>query len=344
MALDLGTADSAFIDEDVLIFSKSNEAVLGTGNNHVVEVSGEVRSGLLGIGMGAPDAAETTGNAIFVDLGGKVDGTAAGASGIAFWGNGNLLVNDGEISGAFAGVYVESDVMNANRIVNHGKITGEYGVVGAEGLNETILRNSGRIEGTIASYGYQASSAFNQCVDIIHNTGTMIGSVFLDENDDEFFGAKGHLAGTLSGGAGNDELYTGAGGQYLDGGEGNDTIAGGAGSDTIVGGAGTDLVIYYSVKDSTFRHPDIVKDISTNNLDSLDLHLIDANMHKPGDQAFHFSPSNQQKIGCLWYDVVYPHSGAPYMMLYGETDGDKQIDFSIKWLRHDTLGAGELIY
>ncbi len=31
------------------------------------------------------------------------------------------------------------------------------------------------------------------------------------------------------------------------------------------------------------------------------------------------------------------------MMLYGETDGDSQIDFCIKWLHHDRYGAGEII-
>jgi Ca2+-binding RTX toxin-like protein len=343
VALDLGTTDSAFIDQDVLIFSTSNYAIQGTGDNHVVEVSGEVRSGYAGIAMGDPGSGtEATSNTVFVDLGGKVDCTGSGGAAISLYGNGNLLVNDGEISSAFAGVYIKSDVMNANRIVNHGTITGAYGVAGAEGLNETILRNSGRIEGTTASYGNQVPSPQNQCIDIIHNTGAMVGSVFLDGNDDQFFGAKGHLTGTLAGGSGNDELYTGAGDNDLDGGDGNDTIAGGAGADTIVGGAGSDTVIYYGTGDSTLKHPDIVTDISTNDLDSLDFHLIDANTKKAGNQAFHLS--EHQEIGGLWIKVVYPHSGDYYMMLYGETDGDKQPDFCIKWLHHDQIWPGEIIF
>jgi Ca2+-binding RTX toxin-like protein len=348
VALDLGATDSAFIDEDVLIFSKSNVAILGTGDNHVVEVSGTVRSGSACISIGDPNAnTEATGNTVFVDLGGKVENTGKTGAAVAFLGNGNLLVNDGEISSAFAGVYIKSDTMNANRIVNHGAIAGVYGVAGAEGLDETILRNSGRIEGTTASYGYQAPSAQNFCIDIIHNSGTMVGSVFLDANNDKYFGADGHLTGTLSGGEGNDELYDGAGGNHLDGGEGNDTIAGGAGADVITGGPGqdgngTDTVIYYKTSDSTPKHFDVVTDISTSTgLDSLDFHLIDANTTKPGNQAFAFTGNH--KPGSLWFDVIQGHGG-PYMMLYGETDGDKQPDFCIKWLHHDQLGPGEIIF
>lgn len=348
VALDLGTTDSAFIDEDVLIFSQSNYAILGTGDNHVVEVSGEVRSGFVGIGMGVPDAQETTGNAVFVDLGGKVDATGDNAVGVAFYGNGNLLVNDGEINGVFAGVYFKSDVMVANRFVNHGTIIGEYGVAGRQGIGETILRNSGRIEGTTASYGYQGNDPLDQTVDIIHNNGVMIGSAFLLENDDKYFGAKGQLTGTISGGRGNDELYAGAGSQYLDGGEGNDTIAGGSGADRISGGPGedsssTDTVIYYRTSDSTLKHFDVLTDISTSHgLDTVDLRLIDANTKKAGNQAFHFS--DHQEIGGLWDKVVYPHSGHVYMMLYGETDGDKQADFCIKWLNHDSVNPIEILF
>jgi Ca2+-binding RTX toxin-like protein len=177
----------------------------------------------------------------------------------------------------------------------------------------------------------------------------MVGSVLLDGNNDKFFGAKGQLTGTLDGGAGDDELYDGIGGNPINGGEGSDTIAGGAGADIITGGPGedsssTDTVIYYKTSDSTPNHFDILTDISTSNgLDAIDLHLIDANTRKAGNQAFHFSSDNTQEIGGLWDKVVHPQSGDAYMMLYGETDGDKQIDFCIKWLHHDHLEPIEII-
>src|SRR5690242_7093118 len=107
VALDLGTTDSAFIDEDVLIFSQSNYAIFGTGDNHVIEVFGKVRSGYTGIGIG-DSTTEATGNAVFVDAGGKIENTGPGGAGVGFLGNGNLLVNDGDISGTFAGVYFKS--------------------------------------------------------------------------------------------------------------------------------------------------------------------------------------------------------------------------------------------
>jgi len=344
VALDLGTTDSAFIDEGVLIFSQTNYAIFGTGDNHVVEVSGEVRSGYAGIGIG-DEATEATGNAVFVDLGGRIDNEGPGGAGVAFLGNGNLLVNDGQIVSAFAGVYIKSDVANANRIVNHGTITAQFGIAGAEGLNiETILRNSGRVEGSTASYGYPVPNAQNFNVDIIHNTGTMIGAVLLDDNNDKFFGAKGRLTGTLDGGRGDDELYGGIGGNRINGGEGNDTIVGGAGADIITGDPspdlrGNDRVMYYKTSDSTPAHFDVLTDISgSNGLDEIDLHLIDANTRKAGNQAFHFS--EQQEIGGLWNKEIVPKSGDPYLMIYGETDGDRQVDFCIKWLHHTRDDVG----
>lgn len=339
VALNLGTLDSAFIDEDVLIFSESSYAIQGTGNNHVVEVSGTVNSGFLGIGMGTPDAPETTGNAIFIDREGAVGCTGIGGAGVAFWGNGNLLVNDGEITSQFAGVYVKSDVMEANRIVNRGTISGEYGVLGDIGLGEVILRNSGRIEGTTASYGNQ-HEVFANTIDIIHNRGVMAGSVFLVGNDDKFFGAAGKLTGSLLGGDGNDELYLGAGRNLIDGGDGNDTISGGAGADTILGGEGTDWVVFSNTNDSTVKNYDVLMDITTNDLDKMDFHLIDANTRKPDDQAFEFGGAG--KIGHLWLKEVHKND-TTFFWIYAETDGDRQIDFAVKWLTNtyhgDEIGA-----
>jgi Ca2+-binding RTX toxin-like protein len=327
VALDLGTSDSALIDEDVLISSESDYAIQGNGNNHVVEVSGAVNSGFAGIGMGTPDAPETTGNAIFVDSEGTVDCTGVGGAAVAFWGNGNLLVNDGEITSEFAGVYFNSDVMVANRIVNRGTISGEYGLLGDISLGETILRNSGRIEGTTASYGYQDDELVNT-IDIIHNRGVMAGSVFLAGNDDKFFGATGKLMGSLLGGDGNDELYLGAGRNLIDGGDGSDTIMGGAAADTIFGGEGTDLVVFNNTNDSTLKNYDVIMDITTNDLDRMDFHLIDANTKKPDDQAFELGAPG--KIGHIWLEEVHKND-TTFFWIYGETDGDKQIDLAVKW-------------
>ena len=334
VAISLGTQDSLFVDEDVLIFSQSNYAVLGTGSNQTVEISGVVSSGYLGMSLGTFEGSETNGNAVFVDIGGKITSTYAAA--LVILGNGNLLVNDGEISSSTVGVYLQSDVAEANRLINHGTIEGdEYGISGAYGVGYTILRNSGRIEGTIASYGYQEGVNINT-IDIIHNRGTMVGSVYLWGNDDIYHGEKGKLVGSVSGGDGNDQIYDGAGGHTLDGGDGDDTIYGGAGADRIIGGFGEEYVIYNKVSDSTFKNPDIIVDLTESHLDSIDLRDIDANSKKDGNQDW---VAGSHKIGGLWWEFANNK-----MIIYAETDGDKQPDLKIVWLDHfDQLYSGEFL-
>jgi Ca2+-binding RTX toxin-like protein len=310
---------------------------LTTGDDQTVVLSGRANGGAAGVSLGAFDqVAETTGNILFIDIGGKASSIDPFGVGVSVFGNDALIVNDGTISGRVAGIYVNSNVSVPTRIVNHGSITGNIAIMGDEGAGVRILRNSGHIEGTAQSYGYQGDSANFNIRDVIYNRGEMVGSVTLRGNDDSYFGAGGHLTGRLSGGSGNDELYDGVGGNIVDGGDGNDTISGGLGADTIIGGAGTDVVIYGAVKESTFKNPDIVKDITRNELDVLDLRLIDANEKKASDQAFHVT--DHQEIGGLWFKFV-----GQDMFLYGETDGDKQIDFAIKWLHHDTYNGDEVM-
>jgi Ca2+-binding RTX toxin-like protein len=58
------------------------------------------------------------------------------------------------------------------------------------------------------------------------------------------FSFTGFAAGTLAGGAGDDDLRAGLADDRLDGGAGNDTLLGGYGADTLTGGAGLDVVTF----------------------------------------------------------------------------------------------------
>jgi Ca2+-binding RTX toxin-like protein len=72
---------------------------------------------------------------------------------------------------------------------------------------------------------------------------TAISSIDLGGGDDYFFGNPAlNVRMTVSGGSGNDRLYTGSFNDLVDGGEGDDEIGGGKGRDTLLGGVGGDTL------------------------------------------------------------------------------------------------------
>ena len=112
------------------------------------------------------------------------------------------------------------------------------------------------------------------------------------------------------------------------GGAGNDTLIGGGGGDTLVGGGGADQfrlsLLADSTTDATGR--DRIIDFSAAEGDTIDLHIIDAVAHSPGNQAFTF-------IGTAAFsgaegELRYAPSG-PNTLLTGDVNGDKLPDFAI---------------
>lgn len=92
---------------------------------------------------------------------------------------------------------------------------------------------------------------------------------------------------TVHGGAGDDTLRGFDGDDVVSGDDGADTISGGVGKDLLMGGAGPDVFLFSSVADSppNTAFSDVIGDLSDAE-DVIDLHLIDANFNKAGDQAF----------------------------------------------------------
>jgi Ca2+-binding RTX toxin-like protein len=142
-------------------------------------------------------------------------------------------------------------------------------------------------------------------------------------------GANSILGGdgndTISGAAGNDTLQGNAGNDTIDGGTGNDMIYGGAGKDVLTGGAGSDHFIF-SAGDlaATRGKADVIADMRGSQDDLIDLHLIDANEGKQGNQRFSFIGSDHFSghAGELRFEKA---DGATYV--YGDTDGDSKADF-----------------
>lgn len=125
-------------------------------------------------------------------------------------------------------------------------------------------------------------------------------------------------ANILSGKGGNDTLK---------GGGGADTLLGGAGADKLYGGAGTDIFVFESYGSSTLSARDIIYDFSQEAGEKIDLSALDANKIVSGDQAFTFigEKAFSSKAGELRY---VNSTGDTY--LYGDANGDRVIDFSVR--------------
>ena len=116
------------------------------------------------------------------------------------------------------------------------------------------------------------------------------------DGDDRLVGGGGNdelLAGSgadaLRGEAGHDRLLGQDGDDRIEGGFGDDTIAGGLGADWISGGAGADLFVVAGLQESgvTAQTRGVIADFEVRT-DRIDLHSIDADAARAGNQAFEF--------------------------------------------------------
>jgi Ca2+-binding RTX toxin-like protein len=133
---------------------------------------------------------------------------------------------------------------------------------------------------------------------------------------------------SLRGQGGADRLYGAGGNDEILGGTGNDYIVGGKGGDTLRGLAGADLFVLKKISDSTLASPgqDVIGDFSRAEGDTIDLHVIDADTTRKGNQAFDFIGKDHfhHEAGELRY---VQKDGQTY--IFGDVDGDSKADFSL---------------
>jgi Ca2+-binding RTX toxin-like protein len=130
-------------------------------------------------------------------------------------------------------------------------------------------------------------------------------------------------------------LITGTTGKNaLLGGTGSDKISGGLGKDTMTGGQGGDIFVFGSAKDTgkTAAKRDVITDFK-HGQDKIDLHLIDANTLKKGDQAFKFIAlkafsHNPAELQFSKHDAK--GTANDFTLVEGDTNGDGKADFQIE--------------
>ena len=137
----------------------------------------------------------------------------------------------------------------------------------------------------------------------------------------DFKGTGNALDNLISSGSGEDKLVGGAGSDTLLGGLGNDELTGGLGSDMLTGGGGSDLFIFKTSGEAF----DTITDFA-HLVDEIDLHLIDANSAKIGNQAFRFIGDAGFGLSAGQLRVEVAADGAH---VQGDTNGDGIADFDI---------------
>ena len=157
--------------------------------------------------------------------------------------------------------------------------------------------------------------------------------------DDKISGAN--MNDVLLGFGGNDKIGGGLGRDTIYGGFGDDTLTGGEQGDKLYGGEGADTFVFKkndSLKASSAR--DTIYDFSHGEHDKIDLHLIDANLKKGGNQAFKFI--GQQDFHDKPGELRYEKKGGD-TFVYGDTNGDGKIDLAIKFDASISFVKGDFV-
>lgn len=221
------------------VFSPAGSAIRLQGADSSVSVTGDVSAlggRTLQIGpLVAPSNA-------FISNSGTIRNLGSDAA-VYIFNGGNRIVNRGEISandGNAIQIARAPGVDPArNTIVNSGFISAQRGPVSIDNYaivtdnDDDIVTNTGTIDGVVFLHGSN---------DRLVNTGSILNGVFLGSGDDVFDGRGGTISGLVDGGSGNDTITGDDGANSILGDEGSDVLSGGAGDDTIRGGADADTI------------------------------------------------------------------------------------------------------
>ncbi len=159
-------------------------------------------------------------------------GTEAAGLRVAGSADGTVIINAGEITSANGwGVDISNVIVAPTFVVNNsGIISGDEGALRGHDGGIDLVNNSGQMLGDVDLRGGN---------DKLFNTGQILGEVYLGEGSDVYNGKGGLVTEDVTGGAGNDTLIGGSQGDYFIGSGGFDLLLGNEGNDTLFGADST---------------------------------------------------------------------------------------------------------
>ena len=236
----LTTGDDLLIAPGVAVArTDAGTAITGTGSANICDIYGLLAADSVCIFLG-DDGAIDTGHRMTVHEDGIVRSYAAGGASIALRGFNSSVTNLGTITALGEGVIVGGISTTTQSVVeNSGTIIGDNNaVVRFSNTTETVVvLNSGLISSADDAF----FSSSNSGIDLITNTGRMVGDVELSGGNDVYNGAAGRLTGKVFAGDGIDTVTGGIDNDWFEGGEGDDTLDGNGGVDQLFGGLGNDV-------------------------------------------------------------------------------------------------------
>lgn len=208
---------------------------------------------------------------------------------------------------------------------------GTYTFIDSGGMDTFDFRDAS--EGVhIRMQGGEFSTFGDYPYDFAIALGTTIEKAFGSKSSDILYGNDAD--NVLVGGKGYDALEGGAGADTLIGGDGDSRYKAG---DAMRGGEGADLFIFRS---ASHFDKDVIYDFE-HGVDVIDVSSIDANVRTKGNQAFDFigTANFSGKAG----EVRYIVTDYDYVMVTGDLNGDRAVDFSLSVSTRIPLTADDFI-
>jgi Ca2+-binding RTX toxin-like protein len=143
----------------------------------------------------------------------------------------------------------------------------------------------------------------------------------------------------LQGNDGDNVLKGQGGADVVMGGRGDDVLSGGAGRDVLFGGKDRDAdrFVFHDISESgPGGLRDVIHDFRRFT-DAIDLHLVDANINKPGNQRFHFAGGEARAYALWWADVGQD------LLLKMDTNGDAKADMEIRLVQVNNIASTDLL-
>lgn len=213
VAYALASADRFYLPKGEVAASTVSVGIYSAAIGNVLTIAGEVVGFEDGIGLGGT-VTETGRHVVTVLEGGVVLG---GDDAIQLLGFGSTVFNQGTIQGRYGINIVATGVGEGTSITNTGSIIAQNTALLLDGTKNVIV-NMGLIKGSTAIYGQNIS------IEVVTNSGTIIGNVLLNSGADSYDGRGGTVIGTIFGGYGADRFIAGASQETFDGEQDTDTL------------------------------------------------------------------------------------------------------------------------